>query len=137
MTGKCTGGVDLLDISGQPEGKQEQLGPLPLVPDLARSGPERQFRDRLGLRRRYMYAALKSGRFGRRAQRLWPRLSKSACCPLITQSLCQLIRGKGRQPACSAGKGEVDGRHAFVDVSWALLLPFLGGLAGAPALPRC
>ena len=25
MTGKCTGGVNLLDISGQPEWKQEQL----------------------------------------------------------------------------------------------------------------
>jgi hypothetical protein len=25
MTGKCTGGVNLLDISGQPEGEQEQL----------------------------------------------------------------------------------------------------------------
>ena len=25
MTGKCTGGVDLLDISGQPKWKQEQL----------------------------------------------------------------------------------------------------------------
>ena len=53
MTGKCTGGVNLLDISGQPDCEAEAGGSLSLVRDLARPGSERQLRHRLGLRTLY------------------------------------------------------------------------------------
>ena len=41
MTGKCTGGVNLLDIAGQPAWKQIKAVRYRLVPGLARSGAER------------------------------------------------------------------------------------------------
>src|SRR5438132_4436419 len=50
MTGRCTDGIDLHDIASQPHWKAAARDPLLLVRGLARSGAQRSFRRRLGLR---------------------------------------------------------------------------------------
>ena len=75
MTGKCTGGVNLLDISGQPEWKQEQLVRYrwcQIWHDPAQNG---NFVDRLGLRQ--VHHALLKLALRVLGHNLWPKPAKS------------------------------------------------------------